>query len=261
MSNIYYCAMLLECSAKENLKKMNKAKTKKIIDIHPKYPSWLPAQLRNGWLLSCKINRMVSDILKASDLDKLDSVAGHITRRQCAVLFYYAHTQPGPGRIVEIGSFKGKSTICMALALKLSGKKDKVVAIDPHINTKDPEIVPAYEEGSSYDAFLSNVSRFELNEWVEPIKSASEAVAKSWNQQIRLFFVDGSHRYEDVLMDLRLWEPLVNVGGVIILHDTKPGGQFPGVQQAMNEYLGSSKRFKELLQLLNLTIFKKLSSA
>jgi predicted O-methyltransferase YrrM len=240
---------------------MNKAKTKKIIDIHPKYPSWLPAQLRNGWLLSCKINRMISDILKTSDLDKIDSVEGHITRRQCAVLFYYAYTQPGPGRIVEIGSFKGKSTICMALALKLSGKEDKVAAIDPHINTKDSETVPAYEEESSYDAFLSNVSRFELNEWVEPIKGTSEAVAKNWNQQIRLFFVDGSHRYEDVLMDLRLWEPLVNVGGIIILHDTKPGGQFPGVRRAMNEYLGNGKRFKELLQLLNLTIFEKISPA
>lgn len=229
------------------------------MDVHPKYPSWIPAPFRRGYFLSRRVNGIFS-VLNESEIEMLNSVEGHTTRRQCAVLFYFAYTQPGPGRIVEIGSFKGQSTAWLAYALKLHGQDSKVVAIDPHENTEDIELVPQYEEKSSYDAFMANMKRLELMSWVEPVKALSVEAAQSWDQPIKLLFVDGSHRYEDVLQDLHLWAPWVSIGGIIILHDTKPGNKFPGVRRAMNEYLVSSVRFKELLQLLNMTVFKKVSA-
>ena len=228
------------------------------MDVHPKYPSWIPAPFRRGYFLSRKVNRTFS-VLSESEIEMLNSVEGHTTRRQCAVLFYFAYTQPGPGRIVEIGSFKGQSTGWLAYALKLQGQKSKVVAIDPHENTEDIEVVPQYEEKSSYEAFLDNMNRLEVMPWIEPIRATSVEAVESWDQPIGVLFVDGSHRYEDVLEDLRLWEPWVSAGGTIILHDTKPGNKFPGVRRAMNEYLVSSERFKESLQLLNMTVFEKVS--
>jgi len=229
------------------------------MDVHPKYPLWIPAWLRTGWQVSRKINQTYAEMLDAETAEELFSIEGHITARQCATLFYFAYTLPGPGPIVEIGSFKGKSTVWMGQALKQRAENIKVVAIDPHINTRDTEVVPDYEEESSYEAFLNNVSVVGLDKWVEPVIKTSEDAAKDWNQPIRLLFIDGSHRYEDILLDLQLWEPEVNTGGIIILHDTKPTGPFPGVCRAINEYLRSSPRFKEVIQLLNLTVFKKIS--
>ena len=231
------------------------------MDVHPKYPQWMPACFRTGWLISRKINQTFASVVEESVAEKLFAVEGHITARQCATLFYFAYAGDGSGRVVEIGTFKGKSTVWMAQALKQRAEEGaKVAAIDPHINTKDTEVVPDYQEESSYEAFMNNVSSAGLDEWVEPVKKMSADAAKDWNQPIRLLFIDGSHRYEDVLLDLQLWEPDVNAGGIIILHDTKPIGPFPGVRRAINEYLRSSSRFEEVIQLLNLTVFRKLSS-
>ena len=229
------------------------------MDVHPKYPKWLPSPFRRGWCVSRKINKIYSEVLSKELADKLLSVEGHITPRQCATLFYFAYTQPGPGTIVEIGSFKGKSTVWMAQALKERAETIKITAVDPHINTREDEVVPKYEEESSYDAFIKNVSSLGLSEWVLPVKKTSEEAAKDSNQPIRLLFIDGSHRYEDARLDLELWEPMVNAGGIIVMHDTKPTGPFPGVCRAKNEYLKNSPRFKEVIQLLNLTVFKKIS--
>jgi len=215
-----------------------------MINVHPTFPRWLPAQLRKGWLLSRKINRLFCRIIDDSAAESLFAVEGQINARQCAILFYFAYSQDGAGRIVEIGSFKGKSTVWLAKALQLHGSKEKVLAVDPHINTR-------------YDAFLSNVSKLELSTWVEPVRNTSEQAAKNWNQSIKLLFIDGSHRYEDVLLDLQLWVPWVKPGGVIIMDDTDPSGNFPGVLRAINEYLRCDKNFKELLQSGKLTVFEK----
>ena len=230
------------------------------MDVHPKYPFWLPVQFRTGYLLSRKINRTFSSVVDDSTAEKLFAVEGHITARQCATLFYFAYDQSCSGCVVEIGSFKGKSTVWMAQALKQRAKQERVTAIDPHINTGDDEVVPRYTEESSYDAFVRNVSGNGLDNWVQTVKATSETAAKDWNQQIRTLFIDGSHRYEDVILDLRLWEPWVNVGGVIILHDTKPSGAFEGVRRAMKEHLGDNAKFSQVLQLLNMTVFRKLSN-
>ena len=227
--------------------------------VKPRSPRWLPAPFRSGWKLSRKINQTISKVLIPSQAENLDSVEGFLSYRQGAVLFYFAYTQTLPGRVVEIGSFKGKSTVWLAKALELSQKDEKVVAIDPHINTGETGVVPIYDEKSSYDAFLQNVSRLNLSRWVEPIVATSETASKNWNEQIRFLFIDGSHLYEDVKLDLILLEPWVSIGGIICMHDTRVNSSHVGVRRAMDEYLGTSSRFREILEVDNMTIFKKLA--
>jgi hypothetical protein len=60
------------------------------------------------------------------------------------------------------------------------------------------------------------------------------------------------------MLDLKLWEPWVNVRSVIVMHDTKPTGPRVAVKQAMNDYIVKSRRFKELLQLENMACFTKI---
>jgi len=228
------------------------------MNVHPKYPIWLPVFLRKGWSLGRKINKVVPELLTEEQMKQLDGVEGHTTFGQCVTLFYLAYTSAKiPGRIVEIGSFKGKSTCWMAKAMQLAHSNEKIVAIDPHINTRQIGVVPAYKEDSSFDIFLSNLKNAGVIEYVEPIKMASVDAAKSWNQPIKLLFVDGSHVYEDVMLDLETWEPLVEIGGIIVMHDTKPTGPRIEVRQAMVDYIVRSGRFTNLLQLKNMACFTK----
>jgi predicted O-methyltransferase YrrM len=231
------------------------------VNVRPKYPVFLPVFFRTGWNLSRKINNIVPKLLDDRQIQLLETVEGHTTLRQCASLFYLAYTRTKTaGRIVEIGSFKGKSTCWMAKALQLADANEKIAAVDPHINVRNHHIVPAYQEDSSFDTFLNNLKKCGLYQYVEPIKQKSEYAAKSWHQPIKLLFIDGSHVYEDVMLDLKLWEPWLVQGGIIAMHDTKPFGPRIAVYKAMDDYIVKSKRFKELLVLANMACFTKIKS-
>jgi len=230
------------------------------MNVRPKYPQYLPVFLRPGWSVSRKINALVSKLLTEQQINQIESVEGHTNLRQCATLFYLAYTATKTaGKIVEIGSFKGKSTCWMAKALQLTGANEKIIAVDPHINTRDRRVVPDYKEESSFDDFLKNLKDHGLAQYVQPIKQTSEDAAKNYSQPIKLLFIDGSHLYDDVMLDLKLWEPHLNIGGIIVMHDTKPFGPRVEVRKAMNDYIVKSKRFKMLLELENMACLTKIA--
>ncbi len=82
----------------------------------------------------------------------------------------------------------------LASGLKKAGRAEKVFAVDPHLR-------------GSYEVFLENLRFHSVWDVVCPLRMTSEEAAKGRNEPIRLLFVDGSHRYEDVRLDIRLWEP------------------------------------------------------
>ena len=223
--------------------------------VKPKYPKWLPCPFRKGWRLSRQINKRILSILDYSEIKKLDALEGHLHYREGMTLFFFAYRKTFEGRVVEIGSFKGKSTAWIATALKLARTEEKIVAIDPHINIRDLEVVPDYTESTSYDIFLNNLSQLDILSFVEPVRSTSESAAKNWDQQIRFLFIDGSHRYEDVLLDMSLWIPWVNVGGIICMHDSSDSR----VHRAIKEYIKSSDCLKIELDIGNLTVLRKIA--
>ena len=60
-------------------------------------------------------------------------------------------------------------------------------------------------------------------------------VAKTWSKPIHLLFIDGSHRYEDVLADFAGFFPGVVPGGIVACHDVN--GDWPGVYRAWHEVI------------------------
>lgn len=110
------------------------------------------------------------------------------------------------GTIVEIGSWKGRSTAYLATGTKCGGKGLKVYAIDPHT------------EGTE-EIFRENIKKLGFDDIVIPLVMKSEETIKQWHQPISLLFIDGAHDYENVRKDFVLWEPYVITGGVIAFHD------------------------------------------
>jgi predicted O-methyltransferase YrrM len=111
--------------------------------------------------------------------------------------------------IVEIGSWKGKSTIWIAGGSK-NGNKVKVYAIDPFVDF--------YEE-----EFKKNIRDAKLDDIVIPLTKTSEEAAKNFDEPVEFIFIDGNHEYEFVKLDFDLWFPKVVDGGIMAFHDTIGG--------------------------------------
>ncbi len=146
------------------------------------------------------------------------TVGGFLFPREGPLLYELARACSGRGVIVEIGSWKGKSTIWLASGAR-AGARVRVYAVDPH--TGSPELREQYGDGIwTLPEFERNLERAGVGELVSPIVSTSEDAAAEFSQPIELLFIDGAHDAASVRRDLEAWTPRVVEGGVVALHDT-----------------------------------------
>lgn len=77
-----------------------------------------------------------------------------------------------------------------------------------------------------------------LGDRVIGLRGTSLEVAPYFDDPIDFIFIDGDHRTESVKTDLRLWEPKVRTGGVIVGHDWD-GIWAKKVRPAVRDYFGT----------------------
>lgn len=143
-------------------------------------------------------------------------------------LFKSARALPDGVNIVEVGSFKGRSTCCLGFGCL--GSRKRIFAVDS-FNGNDSD----FHERDFFAEFWANVERCGLSLYVEPVKGFSSEVAKTWNKPIHLIFIDGSHQYDDVLADFFGFLPHIVPGGLIAFHDVDK--TWPDVLRAWNEVI------------------------
>ena len=167
-------------------------------------------------------------------------VDGWFTDKEGMLLYNLAKRCTGRGVIVEIGSWKGKSTIWLAQGSK-AGKKVKVYAIDPHIGS--PPLKPNGEEIWTFDEFKRNITAAGADDIISPIVKTSEEAVREVTEPVELIFIDGDHTYEGVKKDFELWYPKVVPGGFMVFHDSII---LPGPKRVVGEHLFKSKNFKDV---------------
>jgi predicted O-methyltransferase YrrM len=156
-------------------------------------------------------------------------VPGWLSDEEGEALYELARECTGKGVIVEIGSWKGKSTICLGLGSR-AGSGVPIFAVDPHAD---------YRHGE----FKQNIDRAGIADLVTPVKGFSQQVVDDFDQPIELLFVDGSHEEDDVREDFDKWVPKVVDGGVVAFHDTV---WHPGVRRVVAEKIFSSRQFRDV---------------
>lgn len=167
-------------------------------------------------------------------------IEGWLTEKEGIFLYKMANKCTGRGVIVEIGSWKGKSTIWLSLGSKY-GKHVKVYAIDPH--TGSPEHKGKINKNIwTFEKFKENIRKAKVIRLVTPIVSTSEKAVRHWKKPIELLFIDGRHEYEMVKKDFLVWYPYVIEKGIIAIHDTTAcmtGENFgwPGPRKVANTYM------------------------
>jgi len=143
----------------------------------------------------------------------LKKTTGWLTQEEANFLFNKAaETKKLNGVVAEIGTFKGRSAIVMAV-----GGGTKVYCIDPMLPFKLDDGQPV---GSPLADFKENLLIRGVADRVELIQKTSDEAAKEWTLPIRLLFIDGNHNYEYVRRDFDNFVPHVVRGGWVALHDT-----------------------------------------
>jgi len=156
--------------------------------------------------------------------------------RALAMLFAGA---PRTGVAVEIGSFKGKSTVGLA-ALSAHYGLGPVVSIDPHNapSVTDPLLG---DQVSSFDAFVSALRQAEVEKQVEVHRARSSQVSADWNRPIRFLWIDGDHTYDGAKLDFDLFSPYLVDQAIVAVHDTLH--EFEGPIRVFVEQMLGSDRF------------------
>jgi predicted O-methyltransferase YrrM len=153
-------------------------------------------------------------------LAAVDGVRGWLTPAQGQELYKRAAQVPAGKRIVEIGSFHGKSTIFLASA---AAAGVEVVAIDPHPRDDlPPDVVEGLGDRPYQDAgrFLENLDRTGLRERVTYVHARSVDALDQVPGNVCLLFIDGDHRYRPALDDITRWGARVEENGVMFVHDS-----------------------------------------
>jgi hypothetical protein len=150
----------------------------------------------------------------------IDRVPGWLTPAQARRLWDAAGLLRAPAQIVEIGSFRGRSTIVLAL-----GAVDgvSIVAIDPHLGgDRGPQEYGDQPElgDADHEAFAANLEAAGIAERVRHVRRFSQDALDDVSGEIALLYVDGAHRFVPARADLRRWGARVPVGGRLLVHDS-----------------------------------------
>ena len=168
-------------------------------------------------------------------------VCGWLTDEQAAMLTEAAAACPAGGQIVEIGSFRGKSTLVLAKAARPGAA---VVAIDPHAGTdRGPQEIEGYGAEAATDRVLfeKNLADAGVLDRVRHVAEFSERAHDAVADPIDVLYIDGAHRYRPARADIRQWGARVADGGTLLVHDSFSS---VGVTLAIMRELVFGRRFR-----------------
>jgi len=152
-------------------------------------------------------------------LASVTGVEGWMTDAQARRLWDAARRVAPGGQIVEIGSFRGRSTIILAKAVP---ETVVLTAIDPHgggdrgPNEYDPD---AQRGDADHETFHANLRDAGVDARVRHVRRPSAAALGEVAGEIDLLYIDGAHRYRFAKPDIEHWGTRVAPGGSMLIHD------------------------------------------
>ena len=164
---------------------------------------------------------------------------GMFNEHETRLLYRTARELRGVGDIAEVGSWMGRTSIILGLALQEAGAARKIYAIDPHVGSEEHQDFIRHH-GSTFGDFQRNVANAGVATLVEPLVMRSVDGAKLLLERgvrLRMAFIDGAHDEESVRQDIRSFLPLMQPAGVMAFHDCAPDSGFPGVWRAFQAEL------------------------
>ena len=188
--------------------------------------------------------------------DVLASVAdveGWMSPDQARRLYDAAAGTHAGQQIVEIGSFRGRSTIVLAWAAPTGVQ---VIAIDPHAgNDRGPQELAGFEAEAAddHEVFRTNLRNAGVSARVTHLRCFSDEAHDCVHGTIEVLYVDGAHRYGPARIDIRDWGRRVTPGGTMLIHDSFSS---VGVTLAIMRELVLGRRFRYVGRARSMTEYR-----
>jgi len=136
-----------------------------------------------------------------------------------------------PKVVVDLGVDWGYSTFSFAIP-----RIGHVYGVDNFIGD---DFVDRNSGDEKYNFVSMKREKLHLQDNITLIKGDFSEVAETWDKNIDILHIDGSHHYEDVKKDFETWSKFVSDDGVILMHDT-------AIDQYEGKGYGVKKFFDEL---------------
>lgn len=120
------------------------------------------------------------------------------------------------GCIVEVGSWRGRSTAALALGSK-AGFGVPVYALDPHEAFLG--IYGGTFGGEDRVHFFTNMLSLGVADIVRLVNLSSKVITPGWTLPVGLLWVDGDHRYRSTREDVRCWLPHLRPDATLVFDD------------------------------------------
>ena len=160
-----------------------------------------------------------------------------------AMLLYRLARSVSSGCIVEVGSYRGRSSVFLGKG-SLDGANVPVYAIDPHRNFIG--VLGGVFGPKDRTAFYRSMLDNGCSEIVSLINLSSECFSESWKEPISLLWIDGDHSYEGVKSDFRCWLPHLQTNATIVFDDATDPKLGP---RKLIDELTVSKQFEEVVTI------------
>lgn len=186
----------------------------------------------------------LSQFFISKKIQNYKKIDGWLSQSEATGLYLMARGLPQAAVIVEIGSWQGKSTFCLAKGLR-SGK---IYAIDPFnadagFDVESSQVYTTLKGARDLlDIFNDNMKNFNAGKNIVVKKGYSEQFANDFDL-IDFLFIDGDHSIAGCKKDYQLYSGKVRKGGFIAFHDYYPDRPELGPTYVINELVKKSDEF------------------
>jgi predicted O-methyltransferase YrrM len=150
---------------------------------------------------------------------RASNIPGYFHEVNAASFWAVVH-EGRPRTVVEIGSYQGRSTAMIGLALKKHvGAGARLVAIDPHTGDRQALEALGRDVLPSLDLFRLHTSGIGIGDVLEERVTTAVDAASRWSGTVDLLFDDGWHSYEAVKDDANAWLPHLAPDGLACFDD------------------------------------------
>jgi hypothetical protein len=183
-------------------------------------------------------------------LNQVANTEGWLTLQEAKLLYKVARLID-EGCIVEIGCYRGRSTVALGSAV-LDKPDVSVYALDPHSSFTGEcggEFGP--EDRGEFFRTMLNSGCYKT---VHLINLSSEVVTPGWTEDVSFLWIDGDHSLEGIKRDVECWMPHLSECAYLAFHDTTKPNLGPHVM--VNQLLGSGQ-FQEVGRVDSITLLQK----
>jgi predicted O-methyltransferase YrrM len=155
----------------------------------------------------------------AAVLSQVQPIEGWLRDEQAQRLWSAARRLHDGDRIVEIGSFRGRSTVVLA---KGAPPGVELIAIDPHAGNDTAPMHwtgTAAEGEADYQHFRANLGDAGVLERITHVRRRSGDALAEVEGRFELLYIDGAHGYKPAVADVVEWGDRVAPGGTMFIHD------------------------------------------